>query len=72
MTTVTIDFSVSEEALARVERALEQEAARNPNWNGAVFEIEREEYTSVQCRDEYAGTDLLHNVIFPAIDGHED
>lgn len=69
MTTITLAYEVTAEAAARVEAALADTAMRDPNWNGAEFQIERDDFTSVECNDEYAGTSLLHSVIFPAIDG---
>lgn len=69
MTIIKIAYEVPAEAVARVESALEDVALRDPNWNGAEFSVERDDFTCVETSDELAGTSLLHSVIYPAIRG---
>lgn len=71
MTTVQIAYDVPAGTVAKVQAHLEDVAARDVNWNGAAFEIERSEYTCIaEDVDEYHGTRLLHE-IFRIIEGEE-
>jgi len=47
MTTITIDYAVPADAIARVEAFLGDAAKHNPSWNGAEFVIERDEFTGM-------------------------
>ena len=67
MTTITISYDESKEAVARVESALEETAKTDTDWNGADFVIERDDFTCIDCDDEYAGIALLNEVIYPAL-----
>lgn len=69
MTTINIDYDVSDDAVKRVRAALDDVAKRDPNWNGAEFTIARNDFTSIDSDDEIAGASLLHSVVFPAIRG---
>lgn len=67
MTTISIAYDVPAAAVARVESLLAEVAATDPNWNGADFKIERDDFTCIDARDEIAGAALLSRV-FNAID----
>ena len=62
MTTIQIAYTESKEAVARVESLLEQIAMRDPNWNGAEFEIERADYTCIPNDDSHDAVRLLNKI----------
>lgn len=63
MTTVQIAYDVPAETVAKVQAHLEEVAARDVDWNGAAFEIERSEYTCIaEDVDQYNGTRLLYAI----------
>ena len=66
--TITVDFSASAEAFARVEALAAETVLRNVNWNGATLRVERGEFTCIDGADEIAGAALLNDV-YRAIDG---
>jgi hypothetical protein len=70
MTTIQIAYEVSDAAVARVEALLAEVAATNPNWNGAEFEIERDDFTCIPG-SESADAVILLGQIHRAIDGQE-
>lgn len=72
MTTVHVDYREPKEALERLEMALEETALRDPDWNGASFEIERDECTYIESDDELKGASLLHSVVYPALLGEQE
>jgi hypothetical protein len=47
-----------------VAAALDRIASRDPNWNGAVFDVQRDESPCawIDCRDELKGACLLAEV----------
>ena len=61
MTTVTIAYEVSAAAVDKIESLLDNEADFNPNFNGAVFSIERGDFTCIDS-DEYECVILLHKI----------
>lgn len=71
MTTIQIAYEVSDEAVARVEALLCEVAMRDPNWNGANFQIERDEFTCIPD-DESADAVILLRQIERAICGEDD
>lgn len=62
MTTITLAYEVNAAAVARVQRLLDDVALRDPNWNGAEFRIDRDEFTSIDGCDEISGAILLNRV----------
>lgn len=64
MTTVQIAYEVPAVTVAKIEAHLDALAARDINWNGATFEIERSEFTCIadDSVDEYEGTKLLQEI----------
>lgn len=72
MTTIQIAYDVPAITVAKIQAHLEWVAARDPNWNGVKWEIERDDFTCIpDCSvDEYAGTTLLHE-IFQIIERHD-
>jgi hypothetical protein len=70
MTTIVIPHEASKDAVKRVRKILNEEALRNPNWNGADFRIRRGDFLDVRGRDEIAST-VLYGKIAAAIDGRE-
>lgn len=64
MIQVTIDNNDNKYS---VISALINEFKTNPNLNGAAFELNVGDFTSVENCDEIEGTKLLHNVIYPIL-----
>lgn len=62
ITVVKVAFDVSDEAVERVEKIVDDVLMRDPNWNGSQIEIERDDFTCVDCSDEVAGAVLLSKV----------
>lgn len=69
MNTINIAYTESTESVERIRQALDEVTRTDPNWNGADFQIERTDYTSVDTDDEIAGMQLLQEVIFPILRG---
>lgn len=61
MTIIRIAYEESPEAVARVEKLLEEAAKYDPNWNGADFQIVRDDYTSMDD-DSYDAVALFGQV----------
>lgn len=70
-TTICIDYSVPADTLARIESLLADVAARDPNWNGANFVIERADYTGIPDADGYDAAALYRSIV-DCIQGTED
>ena len=68
MPTVQISRDVSNAALLRVQSVLDSQSLNNPNWNGAEFKIERDDYTCIPDDDSADACSLLI-LINRAIDG---
>lgn len=68
MATIKVAHNVSDAALARIESVVENTLNYDCNWNGANIEIERDDFTCVECTDAVAGAQLLSQVN-RAIDG---
>lgn len=62
MATIKVAYEVSEKAFKAVEALAVETVETDINWNGAVIDVERDDYTCVECNDEYAGTQLLRYV----------
>lgn len=62
MITIQIAYEESAEAVARVRALLQDVALRDPNWNGAEFEIERDDYTCIPDRDDADACALLIDI----------
>ena len=67
MTTLSIAYNVSDETVATIKSHLDDVALRNSNWNGAKFQILRDDYTSIS-NDDAESIILLHE-IFNIING---
>ena len=61
MVTIHIDYAASKEAVARVRAYLDDLALRDVNWNGAEFEIERNDFTFIDA-EGYDAAALLSDV----------
>lgn len=61
MTIIRIAYEESPEAVARVEKLLEEVAKYDQNWNGADFQIIRDDYTSMDD-DSYDAVALFGQV----------
>lgn len=61
MTTINIAYEVPAATVAVIEAHLADTAMRNPNWNGAEFNIERDDFTSID-EDGYDATALLYEI----------
>ncbi|MFC0708813.1 hypothetical protein ACFSVK_19480 [Azorhizophilus paspali] len=62
MTTISIAYEESEAAVARVEALLDEVVMRNPNWNGAVFQIVRDDFTCIVDNESYDAVALLRQI----------
>ncbi len=62
MTTIKVSYNVSDSAIARIEAVVEKTLNHDCNWNGASIEIERADWTCVECNDEADGVLLLAKV----------
>ena len=51
-TIIQIAYEETQEAVARVRELLDETALRDPNWNGAQFEVERDDFTCIPGRDD--------------------
>lgn len=68
MTTIQIAYEVPAATVAKIEAHLADVAMRDINWNGAGFEIERDDYTCIPDDDSADAVALLHD-IFNIIEG---
>ncbi|MGI4812002.1 MAG: hypothetical protein ACRYG5_06690 [Janthinobacterium lividum] len=61
MTIINIDYAVPADAIAKIEAHLAEVAMRDPDWNGAEFTIERDDYTCISGDDvdKLKGAQLL-------------
>lgn len=59
MTTIKVAHNVSDAAIARVEAVVEKTLNYDCNWNGASIEIERGDFTCVDCDDAIAALSCL-------------
>lgn len=70
MTTIQIAYEVNAAAVARVEALLAEVALRDVNWNGADFQIKRDDFTCIPDNESANAVALLHR-INRAISGEE-
>ena len=61
-TIIQIAYEESQEAVERVRALLEETALRDPNWNGADFVIERDDFTCFPDRDDADGCRLMSDI----------
>lgn len=61
MITIHIEDSASQEAVDRVRAHLDEVVLRDINFNGAEFEIERDDFTWIDA-EGYDAAALLNNV----------
>lgn len=61
-TIIQIAFEESAEAVARVQHLLDETALRNPNWNGAEFTIERDDFTCIPDREDADAVSLFYDI----------
>ena len=66
-TIIYVPYRTTDQNIDRLTHALHEELMRNPNWNGATFDIEYDDYCWVETENEIDGTQLLHGVIYPAL-----
>jgi hypothetical protein len=59
---IQLAHEVSPEALARVEALLDKTALWDPNWSGADFTIQRDDYTCLPDSNTLKGAQLLNNI----------
>lgn len=67
MTIISIAFEESAEAVARVRALLDDVARTDINWNGAVFQIVRDDFTGIEG-DESAAAVILYGQVCRALD----
>jgi hypothetical protein len=61
-TTIAIAHEIDATAVARVQALLNETALRDPNWNGAEFEIVRDDYTCIPADESYNAAALLNRI----------
>ena len=69
MTKIQIAYEVPADKVEEIREHLDEVAMRDPNWNGAEFDIERDEYTCIP--DDSADAVRLFAQIQRIIDGAE-
>lgn len=62
-TIIQIAYEESDAAVARVQALLAEVALRDPNWNGAVFELERDDFTCIPGREDYDAVALYRSIL---------
>lgn len=62
-TTVQIAHEVPAAIAAKIEAHLAEAALRNINWNGAIFKIERADFTCIPDDDSADAVSLLREII---------
>jgi hypothetical protein len=62
MTTIQIAYEVNAAAVARVEALLADVALRDANWNGADFQIERDDFTCIPNNESADAVILLGQI----------
>jgi hypothetical protein len=60
---ITIETGVADSKVKEIAEFLENEILRNPDLNGAEYEIVRGEYTGIDDIDEYTGATLLSAIV---------
>ena len=71
MTTIQIAFEIPAATVSKIEAHLAETARRDINWNGANFQIERDDFTCIPEDESAKAVTLLHE-IFNIIDGRTD
>lgn len=62
MTTIHIAYEVSDAAMGRVEALLNEVAERDINWNGADFQIVRDDFTCIPGDESADAVNLLYQI----------
>ncbi|MFA9439422.1 hypothetical protein ACDA63_07275 [Uliginosibacterium sp. sgz301328] len=62
MTTIQIAYEVPEATVAKIQTHLDEVALRDINWNGAEFNIEREDFTCIPDDDSANAVRLLGEI----------
>lgn len=62
MTTISIAYEEPQAAITRVQSLLDEVALRDPNWNGADFQIVRDDFTCIVDDDSYDAAALLTQI----------
>jgi len=66
-TTIYIEYGTPRETQAALEKALAEQAKRNPAWNGADFRIDYADAIWIDTNDVMDGAVLLHNIVYPVL-----
>lgn len=61
-TIIQIAHEEPKEAVERVRALLEEVAMRDPNWSGAVFEVERDDFTCIPGDDSIEAVALYGRI----------
>lgn len=62
MTTVTIAHEVPENTVNSIQQLLNEIAIHDVNWNGAVFSIERGDFTCIEGDESAEAVKLLREI----------
>lgn len=62
MTTIKIAYEVPENIIAKIEAHIKETVRCNISWNGAVFKIERDDFTHIQNNDSADAVSLLYEI----------
>ena len=68
-TIIRIAYEADQAAVQRVQSLLDEVTLSDPNWNGAHFEIERDDFTSMD--DQSYNAAALFARIQSALAGHD-
>lgn len=69
MATIKVAYDVNAKAYAAIEALASETVENDVNWNGATINVERDDVTCVDCKDEIAGAQLL-NRVYAVIDAN--
>ena len=68
ITIIHLPYRTTGQEIDRITHALDEEIARNPNWNGATLVIDDDDCCWIETEDEIDGARLLYEVIYPALE----
>jgi hypothetical protein len=72
VTKVWIAYEVSDEKVAQVQAMLDELVLRDVDFNGAVFQIERDEHTCLGEFHDEAAAEYLFGRVLDIIDGTQE
>lgn len=71
MPTIFIAHEVADDKIPRIEALLQKETEVNPSWNGAVFKVERDDFTRFEGDYSY-DTEGLMSLVWSIIEDRDN